>query len=34
MMEPQIYDALQHNLAGQFEGESDILSAQFKWRFE
>jgi long-chain fatty acid transport protein len=34
LMDPQLYDGLQHNLAGQFEGESDILSAQFKWRFE
>lgn len=32
--DPRLSDGLQHNLAGQFEGESDILSAQFKWRFE
>ncbi|MGH8501938.1 MAG: OmpP1/FadL family transporter [Gammaproteobacteria bacterium] len=34
LTEPQLYNGLQRNLAGQFEGESDILSAQFKWRFE
>jgi long-chain fatty acid transport protein len=34
LTDPQLYDGLQHNLAGQFQGESDILSAQFKWRFE
>jgi len=34
LMDPHLYDGLQHNLAGQFEGESDILSAQFKWQFE
>jgi|GEM_PF-2419429 len=34
MMEPQLYSGLRQNIAGQFEGEGDILSAQFKWRFE
>jgi long-chain fatty acid transport protein len=34
LMDPRLSNGLQHNLAGQFEGESDILSAQFKWRFE
>lgn len=32
--DPHVSNGVQHNLAGQFEGESDILSAQFKWRFE
>jgi long-chain fatty acid transport protein len=33
-MDSHLYNGLRHNLAGQFEGEGDILSAQFKWRFE
>ncbi len=34
LLDPRLYNGLQHNLAGRFEGEGDILSAQFKWRFE
>jgi long-subunit fatty acid transport protein len=34
LMDPHLSSGLEHNIAGQFQGESDILSAQFKWRFE
>jgi long-chain fatty acid transport protein len=34
LMDPHLYSGLEHNIAGQFQGENDILSAQFKWRFE
>lgn len=34
LMEPRLASGLETGIAGQFQGEQDILSAQFKWRFE
>jgi long-chain fatty acid transport protein len=34
VMEHRLARGFEQDLAGQFEGEGDILSAQFKWRFE
>jgi long-chain fatty acid transport protein len=34
LMQPPVSSGLESSIAGQFQGEQDILSAQFKWRFE